>query len=140
MEQTEGSIGYVEQAYALQNGFTFADVRNRAGRFVSPTLASTSAAGEGIDVPADLGVDIIDSPNPAAYPIASQTFVIMHSDPCRAGMDKGKAQGLKRFVTYLLGPGQETLKKLSYAPVPSGLLSKDKAAVATMTCNGQPLG
>jgi phosphate transport system substrate-binding protein len=140
VKQTDGAIGYVEQAYALQNGFTFADVKNQGGKFVAPTLESTSAAGEGIQVPSDLGVSTIDSPNPAAYPIVSQTFAITYTDPCKAGMDKAKAQGLKSLLTYLLGSGQDTIKKLSYAPIPASLKSKDQAAVAAMRCNGAAIG
>lgn len=140
VKQTDGAIGYVEQAYALQNGFTFADVKNKSGKFVAPTLESTSAAGEGIDVPKDLGINTINSPNPAAYPIVSQTFAITYTDPCKAGLDKSKAQGMKTLMTYLLGDGQETIKKLSYAPIPDSLKTKDQAAVDAMQCNGTALG
>jgi phosphate transport system substrate-binding protein len=140
VKQTDGAIGYVEQAYALQNGFTFADVKNKSGKYVAPTLESTSAAGDGIDVPKDLGVDTIDSPNPAAYPIVSQTFAITYADPCKAGLDENKAKGLKAFMTYLLGDGQETIKKLSYAPIPDSLKTKDQEAVDAMQCNGAPIG
>ena len=66
IKQTPGSIGYVEQAYALQNNFTVAAVKNKAGKYVPPTLASTSAAGDGVKVPADLRFTIIDSSNPSA--------------------------------------------------------------------------
>ena len=65
VKQTDGSMGYVEQAYALQNDFTSADVKNKSGKFVAPTLESTSAAGEGIDDPAGPPISTIDSPNPA---------------------------------------------------------------------------
>ena len=47
IKQNQNSIGYVEQAYALQNNFTFADVKNKAGQYITPTLEATSAAGEG---------------------------------------------------------------------------------------------
>jgi phosphate transport system substrate-binding protein len=140
VKQTDGAIGYVEQAYALQNGFTFADVKNKSGKFVAPTLESTSAAGDGITIPKDLGIDTINSPNPAAYPIVSQTFAIAYGDPCKAGLDKSKAQGMKTFFSYLLGTGQDTIKKLSYAPIPDGLKSKDQAVVDGMKCNGAALG
>jgi phosphate transport system substrate-binding protein len=140
VKQTDGAIGYVEQAYALQNGFTFADVKNKSGKFVAPTLESTSAAGEGVDVPKDLGIDTINSPNPAAYPIVSQTFAITYTDPCKAGLDKTKAQGMKMMMSYLLGQGQDTIKKLSYAPIPDSLKAKDQAAVDGMQCNGAALG
>jgi phosphate transport system substrate-binding protein len=140
VKQTEGAIGYVEQAYALQNGFTFADVKNRSGAYIAPTLASTSAAGDGIDVPDDLRINVIDSPNPKAYPITSQTFTITYQDPCKAGLDKNKAAGLQKFLNYLIGPeGQATIEKLSYAKLPSALQSKVKAAVDGMQCNGSPI-
>jgi phosphate transport system substrate-binding protein len=141
VKQTEGAIGYVEQAYALQNGFTFADVKNKAGQYIAPTLESTSAAGEGIDVPSDLRINVIDSPNPKAYPITSQTFAITYDDPCKAGLDKTKAEGLKRFLSFLVGSdGQTTIQKLSYAKIPSSLDQKVQSAVDGMKCNGSPLG
>jgi phosphate transport system substrate-binding protein len=140
VKQSDGSIGYVEQAYALQNGFTFADVKNKSGKYVAPTIESTSAAGEGLTVPKDLGVSTIDSANPTAYPIVSQTFAITYSDPCKAGLDQNKAKGLKQLMTYLLGPGQDTIKKLSYAPIPASLKTKDQAVVDAMQCNGAPIG
>ena len=49
IKQNQSSIGYVEQAYALQNNFTFADVKNKAGKYITPTLEATSAAGEGAE-------------------------------------------------------------------------------------------
>lgn len=138
VKQTDGAIGYVEQAYALQNNFTFADVKNQAGTFVAPTLASTTAAGEGVDVPADLGVSVIDSPNPAAYPIASQTFVITYKDLCKAGLSKDKAAGTVAFLDYALGEGQQVAEKLSYAPLPEALKTKALAVADGLQCNGAP--
>jgi phosphate transport system substrate-binding protein len=141
VKQTEGAIGYVEQAYALQNGFTFADVKNKSGQYIAPTLDSTSAAGDRIDIPSDLRINVIDSPNPRAYPITSQTFAITYEDPCKAGLDKSKAQGLKKFLSFLVsGQGQDTIQKLSYAKIPSSLDQKVQSAIDGMKCNGSPLG
>lgn len=75
IQQTAGAIGYVDQAYALQSGLTFASVKNLSGQFMAPTLAASSAAAVGIKVPPDLTVSTVNSLNPAAYPIVSQTFV-----------------------------------------------------------------
>ncbi len=93
IKQTPGAIGYVEQAYALQNGFTYAAVKNSSGKFVSPTLPATSAAASGIKIPPDLAISTINSPNPAAYPITSQTFLIVYKDPCKAGASQSAAAG-----------------------------------------------
>ena len=53
VQQTQGAVGYVEQAYALEHNFTYASVRNKAGNFVAPNLASTSAAASEVTVPAE---------------------------------------------------------------------------------------
>jgi phosphate transport system substrate-binding protein len=139
IKQTPGAIGYVEQAYALQNNFTFADVKNKAGKFVTPTLQSVTAAGQGVKVPSDLRFTLGDSSDPASYPISSQTFVVVYKDPCKAGASKDQATGLVSFLNYVLGPGQDTIKKLSYAPLPSAIDTQAKAAVKTIVCNGSPV-
>jgi phosphate transport system substrate-binding protein len=139
VKQSDGAVGYVEEAYALQNNFTYADVKNKSGKFVEPTLESTSAAADGIDVPADLGYSAIDSPNPNAYPIASQTFVDVFKDMCKAGLDKGTAQRIAAFLNYGLAGGQDAAKQLSYAPLPAALKSKAQDAVKSLQCNGSPI-
>jgi phosphate transport system substrate-binding protein len=139
VKQQDGSIGYVEEAYALQNNFTTASIKNKSGQFVAPTLASTTAAGEGVSVPKDLGLSIIDSPNAKAYPISSQTFVIVYKDMCKAGIAKSKAQGVKKFIDYGLGDGQNVLGQLQYAKLPAALLTKSQAASSGLQCNGSPL-
>ena len=47
VKQNDGGVGYVEQAYALQNKFNTAAVKNKSGAYVEPTLGSTSAAADG---------------------------------------------------------------------------------------------
>jgi phosphate transport system substrate-binding protein len=139
VKQTQGAIGYVEEAYALQNNFTTADVKNKAGKYIEPTLDSTTAAGTGIDVPEDLGISTIDSPNPDAYPIVSQTFIDVHQDLCAGGMSKANAGAFKTFINYGLADGQNVAKQLFYAPLPADLLTKAKAQVAKLQCNGAAL-
>jgi phosphate transport system substrate-binding protein len=140
VKQTVGGIGYVELAYALQNGFTFASVKNKAGHFVEPSLTSTSAAGLGIKVPSDLTISVINSPNPSAYPIAGQTFLIVYKDMCKAGVSSSTAAGVKKLITYGLGAeGQATVKKLFYAPLAGPIDKAATAKIATLTCNGSPI-
>src|SRR3954453_21468578 len=140
VKQTDGAVGYVEQAYALQNGFTFADVKNKSGKYVAPTLESTSAAADGLKIPADLGISTIDAPGPTAYPITSQTFVDVYKDVCKAGMKQSDAKALGSFLTYGLGEGQAGLSQLFYAKLPAPLLAKSQAAAQSVTCNGSALG
>ena len=143
VKQTPGAIGYVEQAYAIENSFTYAAVKNSAGAYVLPTIQNTSAAANGIKIPPDLGISTINSPAPGAYPIVSQTFLDAYKDPCKAGASSSVAGGLKKFLTYAVGPGQQTLgagsNQLPYAPLPSSLAEKNTTQLGTMTCNGSPI-
>ncbi len=139
IKQTPGAVGYVEQAYALQNGFTYAAVKNKAGQYVLPTLQAASAAAAGGAIPADLTVSTINAPGATAYPITSQTFIVVYKDMCKAGRTKAQAIAVKKFITYGLGPGQKVEQQLDFAPLPAPLLSKAQAQLTQMTCNGAPL-
>jgi phosphate transport system substrate-binding protein len=142
IKQSDGSIGYVEQAYALQHNFTYASVKNQAGNFIVPSLESTSAAAEGITVPANLGIKVANPPGEKAYPITSQTFIVVNKDLCKAGIPGGEAaaKGVARFLNYGLGEGQTILGKADYAALPSEILSKSKEAASSLQCNGTALG
>jgi phosphate transport system substrate-binding protein len=139
VKQNQGAVGYVEQAYALQSNFATADVKNRSGQYVAPTLDSTSAAGEGVKVPTDLRFSAIDSPNPKAYPIASATFLLVYQDMCKAGIAKKRATAVKGWLDYALGGGQKVAPELQYAPLPSKLLAGAKSKVTGLKCNGSAL-
>jgi phosphate transport system substrate-binding protein len=139
VKQNQGAVGYVEQAYALQNEFATADVKNRSGRYVAPSLDSTSAAGEGLKVPADLRFDAIDAPGAKAYPIASATFLLVYGDMCKAGRNAQQAQRVKNWLDYALGEGQKVAPELQYAPLPGRLQADAQAKVKSLTCNGKAL-
>ncbi len=139
VKQTTGAVGYVEQAYALQNNFTFASMKNSSGKYIVPSLPAASAAADGIKVPPNLAISTINSPNAAAYPITSQTFLIVYKDMCKAGVSQSVASGVKKFITYGLGDGQSVAKQLDYAPLPASLQSKAQAQLHDLTCNGSPL-
>jgi phosphate transport system substrate-binding protein len=143
VKQTTGAVGYVEQAYALVNGFTYASVKNGSS-YIAPTLDNTSLAAQGVKVPADLGISTLNSSTQGAYPISSQTFLDAYKDPCKDGkLDSNTAKLLKTFLTYAFGPGQQTFGSSSgqipYAPMTSALIAKDQAQLGKMTCNGSPV-
>ncbi len=141
VQQSTGAVGYVEQSYALEHKFTYASVKNKAGNYVEPTLASTSAAAEGVVVPANLGIKIKNPSAPTAYPITSQTFVVVYKDMCKAGVPGGEsaAKGVVKFLEYGLGSGQSILSQADYAALPAAILTKSKEAVTALQCNGAPI-
>jgi phosphate transport system substrate-binding protein len=115
INQTEGAIGYVELAYAVTNNMTTCAMKNKSGAFIVPTLESTSAAAEGIQIPDDLNLQTVDSPNPAAYPIVSATYILAYDKM----PDATKAAALRAFLTWCLNDGTSIAQDLGYAPLPS---------------------
>ena len=69
--QIQGSIGYIELIYAVQNKIPFGAVQNSAGDFVKASLESTTAAAATAKMPADFRVSITNAPGKNAYPISS---------------------------------------------------------------------
>lgn len=142
VKQTGGAVGYVEQAYALQNNFTTAAVKNKDGQYVEPTLEATSAAGAAAEAPADLRFSTIDGPGADTYPITAITFLLVYQDSCKAGisgMDAAKAGLLKDWLNYALGDGQKVAPELEYAPLPDAIKTAAQAKVDGLVCNGAPI-
>ena len=126
VKQTAGAIGYAEVSYAKGGGLPMASIKNAYGSFVQPTAKGVTDALAEATIPPDLKIKPNFKPAAAdAYPISTFTFVLAfqkQTDPAR-----GKV--LKDFLTYAVGPGQATAEGLYYAPLPTDLQTKDKAAV-----------
>jgi phosphate transport system substrate-binding protein len=136
IKQNAGAVGYVEQAYALANNFTFASVKNKSGDYIAPSLEGASAAAVGLDIPDDLRISTIDAPGKTAYPITALTFMLVYQDACKAGKDEGAAKRIKAWLQYAEGDGQSVAKELQYAPLPDDLHAKAVAKVDGLQCNG----
>ena len=139
VKQTKGAVGYVEQAYALQNKFTTAAVKNKSGQYVEPSLQATSAAAQGLTPPDDLRFSTINSDNPQAYPISAVTFLLVWKDACKAGQNATQAKLVKNWLGYALGAGQQVAPQLQYAPLPDNVKTKATAKMNGLQCNGQAI-
>jgi len=123
--QTQGSIGYVEYAYAKQNKLTFMNMVNKDGKTVAPTAEAFQAAAAGADWAKSPGYYVIltDEPGAKSWPIAGATFILMHKkveDPKAAG------EALK-FFAWAYKNGDKMAEDLDYVPMPDsvvGLIDK----------------
>lgn len=123
VQQTQGAVGYVELAFAAQNKIPFAQVRNAAGKFVEPTVASTTAAASGVTLPPDFRKVIVNTTAPDGYPITGFTFLLVPKD--------AKPQ-VKQFLTWALSDGQKDAPGLMYAPLPPAVQKQAQAEVDTI--------
>jgi phosphate transport system substrate-binding protein len=115
VKQTDGAIGYAEVSFAKGAGLSMAKIKNNAGRFAAPTGEAVSAF-------------LANASDPKAYPISTQTYVLVPKKPA----DAGKAALLKAFVLYALNQGQATADSLSYAPLPASIVDQAKADAQTI--------
>ena len=126
IRQLEGSIGYVELIYAVQNKIPYGVVKNGAGEFVKASLEGvTEAAASAKSMPADFRVSITNAPGKTAYPISSFTWLLI---PAQA-KDANKGKILTDFLNWMVTDGQKMTTQLTYAPLPDSVVEKVKAAI-----------
>lgn len=126
VRQLQGSIGYVELIYAVQNKITYGSVKNAAGNFVKATLEGvTEAAASAKAMPADFRVSITNAPGKTAYPISSFTWLLIPEQ----SKDPKKGKIIADFLTWMVTDGQKMAGALSYAPLPDSVVEKVKVAI-----------
>ena len=137
VRQTPGSIGYVELAYANQNNFAVAHLKNAAGNFVEPTLASTTAAANGAaaELAKDVRTPIVNSPDPEGYPIAGLTFLLVTKEQA----DAAKGRAIADFIEWAMTAGQEQAADLDYARLPVAVVKVNMTNLMSLTTAGKPL-
>jgi phosphate transport system substrate-binding protein len=122
VKQTPGSIGYVELAYAKQNQLPYANVRNADGRYVTPSIASVTAAASGMKLPknTDYRVSIVNAPGKDSYPISSMTWILLYQNQ----PDRVKGAKLVNFLRWAYKDGEKAAASLDYAPLPLALVAQ----------------
>jgi len=122
----QGSIGYVELIYAVQNKIPYGTVKNAAGEFVKASLESVTAAAAAVpNMPADFRVSITNAPGKEAYSISSFTWLLIPQQ----SKDAPKGKILADFLNWMVDDGQKMTSELTYAPLPESVAQKVKAAI-----------
>jgi phosphate transport system substrate-binding protein len=128
------SIGYVELAYAEQNGLPVTFLQNKAGQFVQASTETVTNAAAGVELPEDLRVMIVNGDGDATYPISGFTWILV----CPNQTDAAKATALTRVLWWATHDGQAYEAALGYAPLPEDAVKADEAQILKITVNGQP--
>jgi phosphate transport system substrate-binding protein len=139
INQTDGAVGYIELAYTLSNHIPFADVKNKSGNYITPSLASLTAAAELPSYPADLRFNLANTDSPRGYPISGSSWIIVYKDLSKVMKSQDRASALVDFLWWAIHDGQADAAPLQYGSIPASLLSQDEAAVRSLNWAGQPL-
>ena len=129
IKTTDGAVGYVDLADAVNADLKLASVKNAAGKFVEPNLDRAAAALAGATVNADLTYDPINASGDSSYPITSPTWIILY----KKQPDAATAEALKGWLNFILTDGQHLAKSVGYAPLPTDLASKAIAQLSQIT-------
>jgi len=126
VKSTAGAIGYVDYSDAKAAGLTYASVKNKDGNYVAPSIQSATTAADNATVNPDLTFSAIWASGAQSYPITYQSWDLVYQKQSSANTTKM----LKAYIGYLLGPGQQLLPGLNYAPLPASLDQKAKAQLS----------
>ena len=124
IKQNEGGIGYVELNYAVTNVIPYAAVRNAHGKGIYPSVEATTAAAEGVTLPADFRKVITNTSAPSGYPITGFTFLLVYKN--------GTRPEVKKLLEWCLTTGQKDAAGLQYAPLPPSVQKRALAAIASI--------
>ena len=129
LKSTPGAIGYVEYGYANSQKLNTAALENKAGKYMTASTASGQAALASVTLPDNLIAWASDPAAPDAYPIVTYTWLICY----RKYPDAKKVAAMQDLLKYSLTDGQKDAEALGYIPLPANVVSKDLAAVQTIT-------
>jgi phosphate transport system substrate-binding protein len=114
VKQVPGAIGYIELAYAMQNKLPYADLKNSSGNYITPSIASVTAALAAATIPDDFRFSMVNPPGADAYPIAGTTWLLVYAQQ----KDPAKGKKLVEFLRWAYTDGEKMAADLLYAPLP----------------------
>lgn len=125
VKKVDGSIGYVEYAYALQNHMASILLQNHYGSFVAPTSANFQAAAAGADWKHAKGYYMVltDQPGEASWPITGASFILMY----KTQNNPAQAKQVLEFFNWSYNNGGKAAEELDYVPMPDAVAKMVRA-------------
>ncbi len=128
INQTPGTIGYVEYGYAMTTQLPMAVLQNRDRNFVAATPESGAATLSHLQLPDNLRAFDFDPAGPDSYPMVTFTWWLARRQNSSAGV----AQAIKAVAVWCLSDGQKLSAELGYIPLPQVVVDRDLAALENL--------
>jgi len=138
VQRTNGGIGYVEFAYALQNNLVYTQLQNKAGKFVEPTIDTFKSAAANADwkTAPMFFILLVDEPGDKSWPIVGATYILVYKDQPEAAT----AEAVLKFFSWCYDKGDEMAAKLLYVPMPKNVVDLVKNTwKADVKSGGKPV-
>jgi phosphate transport system substrate-binding protein len=117
IKQSPGAIGYLELAYAVQNKLPYAEMKNSAGHYITPSIETVTNALASAQIPEDFRFSMVNPPGADAYPIAGATWLLVYQQQ----KDADKGRKLVEFLKWAFTEGEKMASSLDYAPLPENV-------------------
>ena len=128
VKQLSGAVGYVELIYAKQNQMPYADIKNAAGNFITPSLDSVTAALATAKIPDDFRFSMVNAPGDQTYPIAGTTWLLVYEKQ----KDATKGKKLVEFLNWAMTKGEGMASSLDYASLPENVQKRVLERIKTI--------
>ncbi len=117
VKRVKNSIGYVELAYATENKLAYISLKNKAGKFVEPSLKAFQAAAKYAKWDSSKGyyLWLVNEPGDDSWPIAGATFMLLAKEKVQQN------KNVVKFFDWAFKNGDKTAEKLIYVPLPESL-------------------
>jgi len=114
IQQIKNSIGYIEFAYKEKLGLTAAQVENKEGKYINPTVPSFQDAAKYASWTAanDFYAVIGDPAGATSYPIVAATFLLLPTEKTETNKQ------VTAFMDWAYEHGDKAASGLGYVPLP----------------------
>lgn len=120
LKQTKYSVGYIDYTDARNNSISMANIQNREGKFIIPTLESfqIATAEAPLEAKKDFYSIIADPKGSGSYPIVTASFILLPLE--HREMNKR----ITSFYKWCYTSGQNIAKNSGFIPLPKSLVDK----------------
>ncbi len=138
VKDTLGSIGYVEVIFALSNNLPVAELKNKSGKFIKPTL-ETMLQSANVSIPEDTKVSLTDTDAVNGYPISSFTWLILYKEQNYGGRSLTRVENTVKLLWWMIHEGQQYNEALKFGKLPKGTVEKAEKLLKSLTYDGKPI-
>ncbi|MCH9741402.1 MAG: phosphate ABC transporter substrate-binding protein PstS [Epsilonproteobacteria bacterium] len=115
IQQIKNSIGYIEYSFKEKLGLAAAQIENKEGKYINPTLESFQDAAKYASWTAenDFYAVIGDPAGETSYPIVAATFILLPTEKTETNKQ------VTKFIDWAYTHGDKAATDLGYVPLPA---------------------
>lgn len=119
IKKTQYAIGYGPIAHIMKNGLAYAQLKNRAGNYISPSDENISAAAENAKWEESKGLDIVitDQPGSSSWPLSMASFALVR----KVSDQPERTKEVLKYFKYSLRYGDLKAVQQDFIPLPDSV-------------------